>query len=322
MSVPAPTLADSTAPAPGEGTVPVTETHTESKHRFNVFGSRGGQHHHHTTHLLHHLGAEHQVIVDPKLFGFGPLSQVTEGNGESLHRPFPGELQPGLFRSVQRRRLANPSPMGLMALGSSMFILSILCMGTLSLTSLASLIAVGFGLGGLIMILSSMWEMAVGNTFGATVMATYGGFWISYAIIQTPGGFHIVDTISKADGVPGALDNLGLFFMVWFVVTFIFFMCTLRSTVMLCLMFFLLDIGYLLVGCAYLRNHHNGIGPHLGLLRAGGAFCVLGAINAWYNAYVGMIDNTNSFFLVPEMYFPWTAAARQPRETAEELEMA
>jgi succinate-acetate transporter protein len=35
--------------------------------------------------------------------------------------------------------------------------------------------------------------MAVGNTFGATALSSYGGFWISFAIIFTPGGFGIED---------------------------------------------------------------------------------------------------------------------------------
>ena len=34
--------------------------------------------------------------------------------------------------------------------------------------------------------------MAVGNTFGATALSSYGGFWIGTAIILTPGGFGIV----------------------------------------------------------------------------------------------------------------------------------
>lgn len=34
--------------------------------------------------------------------------------------------------------------------------------------------------------------MAVGNTFGATALSSYGGFWLSFAIIFTPGGFDIV----------------------------------------------------------------------------------------------------------------------------------
>ena len=36
--------------------------------------------------------------------------------------------------------------------------------------------------------------MASGNTFGATALSSYGGFWLSFAIILTPGGFGIASS--------------------------------------------------------------------------------------------------------------------------------
>lgn len=56
--------------------------------------------------------------------------------------------------------------------------------------------------------------MAVGNTFGATALSSYGGFWLSFAIILTPGGFDIVASIEAADGGAGFLNSFGLFLMV------------------------------------------------------------------------------------------------------------
>lgn len=47
--------------------------------------------------------------------------------------------------------------------------------------------------GGLVQLLAGMWEFACGNTFGATALSSFGGFWISFAIIFTPGGFAIED---------------------------------------------------------------------------------------------------------------------------------
>lgn len=41
--------------------------------------------------------------------------------------------------------------------------------------------------------------MAVGNTFGATVLSSYGGFWISLAITFIPGGFNILGALEEAD---------------------------------------------------------------------------------------------------------------------------
>ena len=62
--------------------------------------------------------------------------------------------------------------------------------------------------------LTSSREMAVGNTFGATALSSYGGFWISFAIILTPGGFDIVASIETADSAVGVTNSLGLYLMV------------------------------------------------------------------------------------------------------------
>lgn len=56
--------------------------------------------------------------------------------------------------------------------------------------------------------------MAIGNTFGATALSSYGGFWLSFAIILTPGGFNIVASIEKADGGAGFTNSFGLYLMV------------------------------------------------------------------------------------------------------------
>jgi succinate-acetate transporter protein len=48
------------------------------------------------------------------------------------------------------------------------------------------IVGMAFSFGGLAQLLAGMWEFGVGNTFGATVFSSYGGFWISYAIILFP----------------------------------------------------------------------------------------------------------------------------------------
>lgn len=55
--------------------------------------------------------------------------------------------------------------------------------------------------------------MAVGNTFGATALSSYGGFWIGTAIILTPGGFEIISTL-EADSPYPFLNSFGLYLMV------------------------------------------------------------------------------------------------------------
>ena len=58
--------------------------------------------------------------------------------------------------------------------------------------------------------------MAGGNTFGATALSSYGGFWISFAIALTPGGFDIVSDLGGLTSSP-FLDSFGFYLMVCFV---------------------------------------------------------------------------------------------------------
>lgn len=64
------------------------------------------------------------------------------------------------------------------------------------------------------MLRSECREMAVGNTFGATALSSYGGFWLSFAIVLTPGGFQIASTLEKSGGAPAFLDSFGFYLMV------------------------------------------------------------------------------------------------------------
>jgi hypothetical protein len=133
-------------------------------------------------------------------------------------------------------------------------------------------------------------EMATGNTFGATALSSYGGFWIGTAIILTPGGFQIASTL-EAESPQPFLDSFGIYLFGWFIFTFLLLICTLRSTVAFFLLFFTLDLAFLFLGLAYL--YHGGTGsPHTGLLRAGGAFGILAAFTAWYVYDLASPDST------------------------------
>jgi uncharacterized protein len=56
--------------------------------------------------------------------------------------------------------------------------------------------------------------MAVGNTFGATALSSYGGFWISFAIIFTPGGFNIENALTVDGEATMFLDSFMFYLFV------------------------------------------------------------------------------------------------------------
>ena len=246
---------------------------------------------------------ERTVAIHAARYGYGPFAHLNFKN-ELVNYPFGGEMQPGLFRNVQDRKIANPAPLGLCAFALTTFVLSLINLGTLNLSNTNVVISLAFGYGGLAQILAGMWEMAIGNTFGATAFASYGGFWVSFAILLTPGGFDIMNTVSKAEGEAGMMHAFSLFFFGWFVFTTLLLFCTLKSTIAFFFLFFTLDLTFLFVGLAYLYN--TGEAPHTHLLRSGGGFGILAAFASWYNAFAGLADDTNSFFVIPAVYFPWT----------------
>ena len=67
---------------------------------------------------------------------------------------------------------------------------------------------------------------------------------------------------------------------------------TLRSTVAFFLLFFTLDMAFLLLGIGYLNRDAAGA-PNPPIIIAGGVFGILAAFLAWYNALAGILDTSN-----------------------------
>ncbi|KAF2751732.1 GPR/FUN34 family protein-like protein [Sporormia fimetaria CBS 119925] len=241
-------------------------------------------------------------------YGGNPLAHWRT-NEENRLTAFGGDFQPGLY-APPSRKFANPAPLGLSAFALTTFVLSLINVGTMDITHPNLVVALAYGYGGLVQLLAGMWEMAVGNTFGATALSSYGGFWLSFAIILTPGGFNIREDL-ESYGLGVFLDSFGLYLFGWFIFTTILLACTLRSTVAFFSLFLTLDLAFLCLGVGYLS--HNGELPNDNWIKAGGYFGLFAAFLAWYNAFAGIADNSNSFFVVPVAHFPWSEKGRERR---------
>jgi len=245
----------------------------------------------------------------PYDYGGNPLAHIATNDSQMRMQAFGGDLQPGLYRPPTRK-FANPAPLGLSAFALTTFVLSLINVNTKGIVGPNIVVALAFGYGGLVQLLAGMWEMAVGNTFGATALSSYGGFWISFAIVLTPGGFAIEETLAETSEA-NFLNSFGLFLMGWFIFTTVLLICTLRSTVAFFFLFFTLDMAFLLLGIGYLQN--DGMHPQKACITAGGAFGLLAAFAAWYNALAGIADSSNSFFVIPVAHFPWSDKGREKR---------
>lgn len=239
---------------------------------------------------------------------YNPLAHV-HSNSEGRLPAFGGEFQPGLYKAVVDRKIANPAPLGLCAFALTTFVLSAINMKARGVTIPNIVVPLAFGYGGLVQLLAGMWEMAIGNTFGATALSSYGGFWIAYALIFTP-SLAVTDAYAETNQTDGAL---GFFLTGWFIFTTILLLCTMRSTIMFFGLFFTLDLAFLFLACADYATQNGATTAADGLQTAGGVFGMLAAFLAWYNAFAGLADSSNSFFLVPVFHFPWSEKGREAR---------
>lgn len=202
-----------------------------------------------------------------------------------------GHMEKGAV-AHSRRRIANPAPLGLMSFASTTLLLSFVNVKARDVLQPNAAVGMAFAVGGLCQFLAGMWEFAAGNTFGATAFTSYGGFWISFGILLTP-GFGILDALK--DDLNSAL---ALYLSTWFIFTFIMFIASLRSNVGLVALFFMLDLTFLLLTIA------NALPQHPNLNVAGGALGIVTAFIAYYVGTSELCPPGATYFTFPTIQLP------------------
>jgi len=153
---------------------------------------------------------------------------------------------------VYHRKLANPTPLGLLSFATGIFFISCIGVGARGIHTSNMLIAVMIFYGGVCQFIVGIMEFISGNTFGATVFSSYGAFNISYAMIYLPGSGIVAAYPDKATGLltPEFDQALGLYYTAWFIVTFLFAVGAVRASwvVVMILSFFDLECLFLAAG--------------------------------------------------------------------------
>eukprot|EP00388_Colpodella_angusta_P017432 GDKJ01043061.1.p1 GENE.GDKJ01043061.1~~GDKJ01043061.1.p1 ORF type:complete len:309 (+),score=71.52 GDKJ01043061.1:31-957(+) len=219
---------------------------------------------------------------------------------QEVLRAFAGTLNPG-YQAPPQRRFGNPAPLGLCAFALTTFMLSLINMRTRGVHTATVVVGPALFYGGFIQLLAGMWEMAVENTFGATALSSYGGFWMAWSMLAS-NSFSIRTSYATRTEYEHAV---GFFLAGWFIFTSMLTSLTVKSTWPFFLLFFCLSITFALLTCShfFLQDEH----PHEALTNAGGAFGVVTAALAWYNAFAGIAEPSNSFFVPQGWNTPWNA---------------
>jgi len=72
-------------------------------------------------------------------------------------------------------------------------------------------------------------------------------------------------------------------------------------------------MAFLFLAIAYGNEDATGH-PMPSLVKTGGAFGLMAAFIAWYNALAGIADTSNSFFIIPVAHLPWSEKAKERKK--------
>ncbi|ODV61766.1 acetate uptake transporter family protein ASCRUDRAFT_75053 [Ascoidea rubescens DSM 1968] len=216
----------------------------------------------------------------------------TKVRKDELLSAFGGSLYTGVT-APPVHKFANPGPLGLSAFALTTFVLSMINARAMGISNPKIVVGLAFFYGGFIQLCAGMWEIAIENTFGGTALSSYGGFWMAWAAIQTP-GFGIASSYTD----PVEKNNAIAFFLLgWTIFSGMLTLCTMKSTVAFFSMFALLTVTFLLLTIGdYTRV--------LGWTRAGGVLGVIVSFMAWYNAYAGIATPQNSYITIKPIFLP------------------
>ncbi|KAI9727697.1 MAG: hypothetical protein M1828_005925 [Chrysothrix sp. TS-e1954] len=155
----------------------------------------------------------------------GILQRETTAGGHTVNNSQP-ELP------VYHRKLANPTPLGLLAFGTGIFFISCVGVNARGITTSNMIISIMIFYGGCCQFLVGIMEFVAGNTFGATVFSSYAALHLSYGCIYLPGSGIIASYTDSATGqlTPEFNQALGLYYMSWFILTFFFTIGACRSS--------------------------------------------------------------------------------------------
>ena len=180
--------------------------------------------------------------------------------------------------------MANPAAWAVTAFATTSFMLGMYNTHLLNPAGAGIVIPAAFFFGGLIQIIVAIMEISRGNLFGAVVFGSYGPFWVIYGALET----------LYATSIPVAqiTSAVSLFLAMWAVLSFIFFIASLRTDAVLVAIIGLIFVGLVLLSI--------GAGAsQTGFTEAGGWVTLAFAVLAWYHAAGDIIAATFGRTVLP-----------------------
>lgn len=169
-------------------------------------------------------------------------------------------------------------------------------------------------LGGLLLLITSILEFILGNTFPCVVFGTIGGFWFAFAASMIP-SFNAAapyspsatDTVSGLTS-PGFMTTYAFLFITMAVLMLIFMICATRTNVVYTLIFLSLLLVFLLLSSAYWRLAEGDSAVGDRCVKGAGASLFVASLLGFYLLIVQLFEALGFPFHLPvgDLAVLWT----------------
>ncbi|KAI9492191.1 GPR1/FUN34/yaaH family-domain-containing protein [Zychaea mexicana] len=173
------------------------------------------------------------------------------------------------------KKVSNPMAIGFGAFALGAFLVGITNAGIV--TELPQgVLGVALGFSGMGQFVCGIFEMVAGNTFAATTMLTYAGFWISYGVMFSSGaGFMTAVTAAGEEGMHELHHVIGLWQIAFAVPSLVFFIGTFKQP-------WIIRLVLLQVFLTFFFGGLGGLTGVAGLTKAGAWVSFTLSLTAWY----------------------------------------
>jgi len=182
------------------------------------------------------------------------------------------------------RFISDPAALGLAAFALSTMVLSFVNAGILPTTDSPVVLGLAFAYGGVVQLLAGMWAFVKNDTFAAVALSSYGGFWISFYLLE--------HTFIKQVPVADQAGALALYLFSWAVFSFYMWIASFRVSIAINAVFITLWPAYVLLGLG------KAVDSTL-LFHIGGIFGIATAAAAWYASAAAVVNRTFDRELLP-----------------------
>jgi succinate-acetate transporter protein len=200
---------------------------------------------------------------------------------------------------MAKAKTANPAPLGLLGFGMTTVLLNLYNAQIINGSAMSMILSMGIFYGGLAQIIAGIWELKLGNTFGATAFTSYGLFWLTFVGINFFPAMGLITPIAEP-----AVRQLALvpYLFIWGLFTFWMFLGTMKTNRVLQFVFLSLSILFWLLALGHYAywNSWNATGVADSLINViAGYEGIICGFSAIYLAMAEVLNETYGKDVMP-----------------------